>query len=208
VRGRESPTSPQKRMRAPRSDATRNTERLLTAARELFEQRGAKVAMDEIARRAGVGNATLYRRFPSRSDILVAVYSDEVAALCREGQELLDAPAPADALFTWLDAFVAHVTDKRELAFAATQGNDDRRNELFRGWHASMINTAARLLNRAQRAATIRQDLTANETLVLANSVVLASSDRHQARRMMGLIRQGVEAVSFQHDDAPRSQSS
>jgi AcrR family transcriptional regulator len=116
--------------------------------------------MDEIAQRAGVGSATLYRRFPSRSDILVAVYADEVAALCGEGQELLDAPAPADALFTWLDAFVAHVADKRELALTATQGNDDRRNELFRGWHASMITTAAELLKRAQHAGAIRQDLT------------------------------------------------
>jgi AcrR family transcriptional regulator len=151
--------------------------------------------MDEIAQRAGVGNATLYRRFPSRSDVLVAVYADEVAALCREGQALLDAPAPADALFTWLDAFVAHVGDKRELALAATQGNDDRRKELFRGWHSSMITTAAQLLNRAQQAATIRQDLTANEILALANSVALASSDSRQARRMMGLIRQGVEAA-------------
>jgi hypothetical protein len=56
--------------------------------------------------------------------------------------------------------FTAHVADKRELALTATQGNDDRRNELFRGWHASMITTAAELLKRAQHAGAIRQDLT------------------------------------------------
>jgi AcrR family transcriptional regulator len=191
---------PQKRARAPRSDATRNTERILTAARELFEQRGAQVTMDEIAQRAGVGNATLYRRFPSRSDVLVAVYSDEVAALCRQGQELLQAAAPADALFTWLDAFIAHIADKRALAVAATQGSDDRRNDLFRSWHSSMITTADQLLKRAQEAATVRQDLTADEILALANSVVLASSDRRQARFLMGVIRKGIDAVGSQHD--------
>jgi AcrR family transcriptional regulator len=191
---------PHKRARAPRSDAIRNTERLLTAARELFEQRGAHVTMDEIAQRAGVGNATLYRRFPSRSDVLVAVYSDEVAALCREGQELLEAAAPADALFIWLDGFVAHVADKRALAVVATRGSDDRRNELFRSWHSSMITTADQLLKRAQEAATVRQDLTADEILALANSVVLASSDRRQARFLMGVIRKGIDAVGSQHD--------
>jgi hypothetical protein len=130
----------------------------------------------------------------------VAVYSDEVAALCRQGQELLQAAAPADALFTWLDAFIAHIADKRALAVAATQGSDDRRNDLFRSWHSSMITTADQLLKRAQEAATVRQDLTADEILALANSVVLASSDRRQARFLMGVIRKGIDAVGSQHD--------
>jgi hypothetical protein len=63
-----------------------------------------------------------------------------------------------------------------------------------------MITTADQLLKRAQEAATVRQDLTADEILALANSVVLASSDRRQARFLMGVIRKGIDAVGSQHD--------
>jgi len=101
-----------------RADAARNVDRLLAAARELVAERGAEVPMDEVAKRAGVGNATLYRHFPTRADLLVAVYADEIDRLARLG-------ADAD-LFTWLDAYVEHVTTKRPLAMAATEGPPGR----------------------------------------------------------------------------------
>lgn len=193
ARLRQHPSPASERRRAPRSDATRNTERLLAAARELFEERGPNVSMDKIAQRAGVGNATLYRRFPSRSEVLVAVYSDEVKDLCRRGDELLDSSDPDQALFTWLDAFVEHVASKRDLALAATQGSADRRSELFHSWHSSMIATASRLLLRAQKAGTVRTGVTATEVLALANALVLATADTQQAQRMMRYVREGIQ---------------
>jgi len=66
--------------------ATRNLALLLGAARELIHQSGTNLVMNEVARRAGVGNATLYRNFPTRADLLVAVYQDEVDALCGLGR--------------------------------------------------------------------------------------------------------------------------
>ena len=72
----DNPTIPK---RGRRADASRNAERLLAAARELVDESGSEVALDEVARQAGVGNATLYRHFPTRGDLLVAVYADEVA---------------------------------------------------------------------------------------------------------------------------------
>src|SRR3954453_8329205 len=99
-----------------RADASRNAARLLAAARALIAEVGNDVALNDVARRAGVGNATLYRHFPTRGDLLVAVYADEVAALCGRGENLLAAADPGDALFAWLDDFVAHVATKRALA--------------------------------------------------------------------------------------------
>src|SRR5947208_2495681 len=116
--------------RPPRADASRNAARLLAAAREVLAEAGNDVALDAIARRAGVGNATLYRHFPTRGDLLVAVYADEVAELCARGAALLQDPDPVGALFAWLEEFVLHVAAKRPLAHAATEGADKRRTEL------------------------------------------------------------------------------
>src|SRR6201999_3204489 len=85
--------------RAPmRADARRNYEALLDAADEIFSRRGPDAPLDEIARRAGVGNATLYRHFPSRRDLLVAVCIGDVEALCALGSRLQSHRSPGDAL--------------------------------------------------------------------------------------------------------------
>lgn len=177
--------------RASRSDASRNTARLLAAARELMTDAGTDVALDEIARRAGVGNATLYRHFPTRADLLVAVYSDEVADLCRCAEELRAAQQPLDALFAWLDRFVVHTTTKRPLALAATEGTDDRRTPLFAEWHASITAVADKLVGRA--APSLRPDLSAADVLTLVSGVALASGgDVEQARRLVAVLRTGL----------------
>lgn len=177
--------------RGPRSDASRNAARLLAAAREMLAEAGNDVAFDVIARHAGVGNATLYRHFPTRADLLVAVYADEVDALCRRGTDLLDAADPLDALFTWLDEFVVHVATKRPLALAATEGADERRTALFHRWHTSITATAADLVQRAQPA--LRPDLTPTDVLALASGAALATDAAH-ARRLVALLRTGLAA--------------
>src|ERR1700733_37338 len=89
-----------------RADARRNYDALLTAADELFATNGPDVALDEIARRAGVGNATLYRHFPDRRDLLVAVCVSEVKALCALGEHLDTDPDAGRALTSWLRAYI------------------------------------------------------------------------------------------------------
>src|SRR5664279_10974 len=84
-----------------RADARRNYDLVLQAAREVFAERGAEAPLDDIARRAGVGNATMYRHFPTRRDLILAVYSDEVTQLCEHGTTLLVQEPPDDALFAW-----------------------------------------------------------------------------------------------------------
>lgn len=178
--------------RAPRSDAVRNRERLLAAARELVAEAGNEVALDEVARRAGVGNATLYRHFPTRAELLSALYADEVAALCDYGTELLDAASPIEGLFAWLDAFVVHVAEKRSLALAATDVPDGRRTPMFSEWHDAITGTVAGLMRRARSA--LRPEVTPTDILALASGAALAAGTAH-ARQLVALLRTGVVAT-------------
>jgi AcrR family transcriptional regulator len=178
--------------RPRRADAQRNYERLLGAAREIFNERGVDAPLDEIARRAGIGNATMYRHFPTRRELIIAVYADEVTALCAQGEALLNDESPGDALFSWLHAFIAHVATKRELALAIPNDQDGQRSALFDRWHKAMRTTAAKLLIRAQHSAAARTDLDPFDLLALANGIAVAGTDTEQAERCLDLLRHGI----------------
>lgn len=182
---------PQRRRRV---DAQRNYDLLVAAARDVFHERGVEVPLDDIARRAGVGNATMYRHFPTRRELIIAVYSEEVAALCTRGQSLLAADLPGDALFSWLQGFIGHVSAKRELALSITDDRTGQRSALFDRWHHSMHTAASALLTRAQNAGAVRSDLDASELLALANGIALTTTDAIQAERLVLLVRQGTDA--------------
>ena len=177
--------------RPRRADATRNAGLLLAAARELITERGPDVPLDDIARRAGVGNATLYRNFPTRGDLLVAIYADEVAELCRQGADRLQAPRPGEALFGWLDCFVLHIATKRALALAVTDRPDERRSQLFERWHRSITETATALLARADAAGAVRPDLTVADLLALTSAAAIAGTDVAHARHLLAILRDG-----------------
>ncbi|MFI5916847.1 TetR/AcrR family transcriptional regulator [Dactylosporangium sp. NPDC051541] len=171
-----------------RADARRNYDLLLAAATEVFAEHGAQAPLDEVARRAGVGNATMYRHFPTRQELLLAVYADEVRGLLADGARWLASGEPAgDALFGWLEAFVAHAGSKRFLAAAVT-GPDS----LFDRWHRDMRDTAAALLRRAQDAGAVKPGTDAWDLLVLANGIALAATDGEQVRRLLAMVRDGV----------------
>jgi AcrR family transcriptional regulator len=178
--------------RPRRADALRNRELLLAAAREVFGERGADAPLDDIARRAGIGNATMYRHFPDRRELIIAVYADEVAALCAHGEALLENQSPGDALFAWLRAFIAHVAAKRELALAIPNDQGGQRSALFDRWHKAMHSTASMLLTRAQSSGTASADLDASDLLTLASGIAVASADTDQAERCLELLRHGT----------------
>jgi len=182
------------RPRPRRADARRNAALLLAAAREVFAEQGTDAPLDEIARRSGVGNATLYRHFPDRRELIIAVYAEEVTALCDRGQALLGDASPGDALAAWLADFVTHVATKRQLATAIHEDRSGQRAALFDRWHESMRETVAALLDRAQRAGAVRPDLTAPDLLALAHAVALASTGEDQTARLLALIRQGIDS--------------
>jgi AcrR family transcriptional regulator len=98
---RSQSTTP-KAPRAPRADAQRNRDTILLAARQTFETEGVLASLDGIAQRAGVGNATLYRNFPTRDDLLAAVIESSVDVALAEFRELTRRLGPREALLEWL----------------------------------------------------------------------------------------------------------
>jgi AcrR family transcriptional regulator len=98
--------------RKPRADATRNRERLLEVAKEVFTSNGAAASLDDIARRSGIGNATLYRHFPTRDALIEAVYRSEVEKLAAAEQRFAATMPPLEALRAWMLLFIDHVAAK------------------------------------------------------------------------------------------------
>jgi AcrR family transcriptional regulator len=194
------PPRPEPRRRR-RADAQRNYDLLVSAARAVFHDQGVDAPLDDIARRAGVGNATRYRHFPTRRELIIAVYSEEVAALCAQSQSLLTADRPSEALFNWLQDFIAHVATKRDLARSITDDRPSQRSALLDHWRHSMQTAASELLTRAQTAGTIRPDLAASDLLTLATGIALTTTDTTQANRLLSLIRQGTDTPSTPADN-------
>ena len=103
---------------APRADAARNRRRLLDAALAEFTSAEGPVALETIARTAGVGIGTLYRHFPSREALVEAVYRSELERLCRSADDLLADLPPDAALRAWMRRYADFVTTKRGMAEA------------------------------------------------------------------------------------------
>src|SRR5689334_3592723 len=101
-----------------RSDARRNRERILEAAVRAFSESGPDVAIDAIAKAAGVGSATLYRHFPTREALIEAAYRNELARVCDSAAALLADHAPDRALRLWMDDFIDYLAAKQGMADA------------------------------------------------------------------------------------------
>jgi AcrR family transcriptional regulator len=161
-------TQPPKALRA---DAQRNIERLLDAARAAIAKDGPDASLDDIARDAGVGSGTLYRHFPTRVALLEAVYREEVARLCAEGDRLLESDTePGEALAEWLRVYVSFGAMKRGLMGPLTTalGQD---SDLFSACKTMVRATGGRLVERAQKAGTIREDVEISDVLTLASAI-------------------------------------
>jgi AcrR family transcriptional regulator len=167
-----------KRPPTRRADAQRNREKLLEAARAAFAETDAEVSMAEIARRAGVGMATLYRNFPGRRDLLEALYTEEVDALCGAAEAGEDADAGA-RLTTWLRRFFAYFVSKRHIAADLLEHapSDDA---VFSENRARVLAAGRPLLEAAQRAGAVREDLTLEQVLDLVIAIAkLRGDDSH-----------------------------
>jgi AcrR family transcriptional regulator len=110
--------SSRKSTRRPRSDGERNRARLIVAAKRAFAEKGATVSLEHIARQADVSIATLYRHFPTRDELISAVYQQEVTALIEEADQLMTEREPVAALREWLMSFVEFLDAKHNMAAA------------------------------------------------------------------------------------------
>jgi AcrR family transcriptional regulator len=182
--------SPTRRTR--RADARRNYELLVLAAREVFAEQGSDAPLEVVARRAGVGNATMYRHFAARHELVIAVYADEVTALGARAGVLAAESSPDDALFGWLRGVVDHLATKRDVAIVLTGEQGSARSLLFDRWHHAMLGTTSALLTRAQRAGVVRADLDAADLLLLAAGIALTGTDGARHDRLLDMLRHGA----------------
>jgi AcrR family transcriptional regulator len=177
--------------RPKRADALRNYEKLLAAARQAFTEADRSASLEDIARRAGVGIGTLYRNFPTRADLVEAVYVDEVEALSRSAGE--DAQRdPWDALTSWLQRFVGYVATKQALAdelFAVA----DRDAAVFAGCRAMLHAAGEPLLRRAQEAGAVRPDVTIDEVVRMVGGIAkIPADDPADVQRVLAVALDGL----------------
>ena len=180
--------------RPKRADARRNERALLDAAAAVFVASGVEAPVRDVAAEAGVGVGTIYRHFPTRADLVVAVYRHQVEACAEAGPELLESSgSPYAALRRWVDLFVDFLATKHGLAAALRPDNAG-----FGALHAHFLDrlvpVCARLLDAAAEAGEIRADVDAYGLMRgVGNLCVGADSDpRYDARRMVGLLLAGL----------------
>jgi AcrR family transcriptional regulator len=159
---------------ARRADAERNRTKILAAARSAFAEADAEVSMAEISRRAGVGMATLYRNFPGRQDLLEALYTDEVDAVCQAAETIDESPGAA--LVAWLRRFFAFITSKRHIA-AELLKQTDASDALFKNSRTRVMTAGRPLLAAAQHAGEVRDDLTLEQILDMIVAIATIHGD-------------------------------
>jgi AcrR family transcriptional regulator len=173
--------------RPQRADARRNFDALLAAARDAFAANGADTSLEEIAKRAGVGIGTLYRNFPSRQDLIEAVYVEEVTQLAEAATAVADLP-PWEALRAWLERFVAYVATKRAIIDLL-----NRDSEMFGSCRAVMYSAGQPLFTRAQQAGSVRPDAAFDDVLRLVSGLTSAAFvDDAQRARVLAFALDGI----------------
>lgn len=175
-----------------RADARRNQQTLLDAAAAAFIAAGVDAPVRDIAGRAGVGIGTIYRHFPTRADLIVAVYRHQVEACAEAGPTLLaSSNTPHAALARWINLFVDFLVTKHGLA-EALQSDDAAFETLHAYFLERLVPVCAQLLDAA--AGEIREDVEALELMRgVGNLCIGAGKDpRYDARRMVGLLIAGL----------------
>jgi AcrR family transcriptional regulator len=167
-----------------RADAQRNLGRVLDAAAEVLAERGPDASVDEIARRAGVGHATVFRRFPTKDDLIAAVVLERIRELAAVAEEAAADPDPGAAF----DRFVWHAGE--------LHANGGRLHECFdtcieKPEHTDLHVHAARLVERAQAAGAVRADVTAAEIEAIF-AAVLRSANGSEWRRYVEIVLDGL----------------
>ncbi|MFF3466503.1 TetR/AcrR family transcriptional regulator [Streptomyces sp. NPDC002619] len=181
-----------------RADAERNRDKILAAARAAFAEPGAQVSMAEISRRAGVGMATLYRNFPGRRELLEALYTDEVDALC-EAAKTVGGETQGAVFIAWLHRFFAYFNSKHEIAteLLAQSGSD---NPVFSENRHRVLATGRPLLVAAQEAHEIRDDLTLEQ---IGDMVIAIATIHGDADHVEPILRAALDGLRPMGDAEP-----
>ena len=186
--------SAQPEARALRSDARRNRERLVEAARRVFGTRGSEASIEEIARAADVGVGTLYRHFPRRIDLVEAVYREDVDTMVDLAARVAEELPPWEGLTGWLDGFVRYAQAKR-VFLTELQEAFEKNPELALQSREKIRGAAGAVLARAQAAGAARDDIDAADLMHLIGGMCTArdaSPDRNE--RLLLVVLDGLRA--------------
>ncbi|MCY1140897.1 TetR/AcrR family transcriptional regulator [Actinoplanes sp. Pm04-4] len=183
--------------RPMRADAQRNRDAILAAAREIFDAEGVLTSLDGIALRAGVGNATLYRNFPTRDDLLAAVMRTSIEEALGEADSLARTRSAREALAEWLATLTWQLRIWHDLPYCLAAAHNDAESPMKPAADPLLTRTGA-LLDAAQTAGDADAGITADEVyeLVLALSwaVDRFGDDEPAARRRVAMGTAGIFA--------------
>jgi AcrR family transcriptional regulator len=179
--------------RTPRADALRNRERILEVAKEAFTRSGANASLDDIAKQARVGPGTLYRHFPTREELLQAVYRSEIEKLAAAEQKLAQSMPPIEALRAWLLLFVDYIEKKKMIAPVLNTLIGDPK-KVFAASYAQIKEALRALVQRAIKSGDIREDLDPMDlfrALVGVANVASGPDWQQSARRLVDILITG-----------------
>ena len=165
-------TVPDRRLRA---DAERNRARLLDAAAQAFAEHGTEVSIAEIARRAGVGQGTVFRHFASKEALITAIVMDRMGTMRALAQSLLDEPPEQDAVVAFMRGMAALMSEDRALVEAV--GISVLEDPAVRAVHHEVVAALDALVRRGQDEGEIRPDVSALDVMLLSKAVSAASAD-------------------------------
>ncbi len=183
--------------RKPRADAQRNRQRILEVAKEAFTRSGANARLDDIAKEAGVGPGTLYRHFPTRAQLLQAVYQSELEKLAAAERKFAQAMPPIEALRSWLLLFVDAIAAKQLIAPALNTLLSDHK-KMFAASYAQVHEAIRALVERAIKSGDVRGDLDPTDLLraLVGVANVATSPDWQQsARRLVDILITGSRPI-------------
>jgi AcrR family transcriptional regulator len=185
--------------RKPRADGLRNRERLIDVAKLAFAEIGPNVSLEEIARRAEVGIGTLYRHFPTRDDIIAAVYRREVTQLADAAKRLLETRPAGEALHEWLRLFVDYIATKKVIAPALASMTGGT-SALYESSIDLMKGAIADLVEKAIAAGDIRPDVEPFDLVQALGSFAMgvSTSPGWEARtlRLIDILMDGLRSGS------------
>ena len=183
--------------RKPRTDAQRNRERILEVAKEAFTRSGANTSLDDIAKQAGVGPGTLYRHFPTRDELLEAVYRTEVEKLAAAERKFAETLPPIEALRAWLLLFVDYIATKQIIA-PALNTLAGGPSKVFEASHTQIWGAIRALVKRAIKSGEMRRDLDPIDLLraLIGVANVASSPDwKQSARRLVDILITGSRPI-------------
>ena len=176
---------------------SRNRERVLEAAREVFAEHGVGVPIDDVARRAGVGVGTVYRHFPTKESLFEAILVDSIERMSASARAAVDAEDPGAAFFEFLWLVTGQGGENMAVADALADSGHDFKDVSRR--HKQDFEAAFQeLLRRAQDAGAVRADAEAGDVLMLLGSACRAAStdeaSRERSLRLIAIVADGLRA--------------